>query len=57
MDKDRVKGTVKQATGNAKANLGHLSGDVSREIEGKTKRTGGTLQIAFSKAKDALRKS
>jgi len=55
MDKDRIKGTVKQAEGTAKESLGKLTGDKSLEIEGKAKKAEGKIQKAFGKAKDALR--
>lgn len=56
MDKDRIKGTLKQAEGAIKENLGKLTGDASLEIDGKIEKAEGTLQTAFGKAKDALRK-
>jgi uncharacterized protein YjbJ (UPF0337 family) len=56
MDKDRVKGTAKQAEGSAKEALGKLSGDTSLEVEGKIEQAEGAVQKAFGKAKDALRK-
>jgi uncharacterized protein YjbJ (UPF0337 family) len=55
MDKDRIKGTLKQAEGTAKEALGKLSDDPALEAEGKVKTAEGTLQKAFGKAKDALR--
>lgn len=55
MDKDRIKGTVKQVEGSVKEALGQASGDTSLEIEGKVDKAEGTLQKAFGKAKDALR--
>jgi len=57
MDKDRIKGTVKQAKGRAKENLGKVMDDPAFEGEGKIEKTEGTLQKAYGKAKDALRKS
>ena len=56
MDKDRIKGTVKQATGNAKEGVGKLTGDAALEAECKIEQAGGTVQKAYGKAKDALRK-
>ena len=56
MDKDRIKGTVKQAAGTIKESLGKASGDTSLEVEGKIEKAEGTIQKAFGKAKDALRK-
>jgi uncharacterized protein YjbJ (UPF0337 family) len=56
MDKDRIKGSVKQAEGTTKEGLGKLSGDRSLQAEGKVKKAEGTIQKAFGKAKDAFRK-
>lgn len=51
MDKDRIKGTVKQAGGTIKGTVGQATGDTSLEMEGKVEKA-----KAFGKAKDALRK-
>jgi uncharacterized protein YjbJ (UPF0337 family) len=56
MDKDRIKGTVKQAEGTIKEKVGQATGDTSLEIEGKVEKAEGTVQKAFGKMKDALRK-
>jgi len=56
MDKDRIKGTLRQIGGAAKERLGEVSGDTSLEVEGTIERAEGTVQKAFGKAKDALRK-
>jgi uncharacterized protein YjbJ (UPF0337 family) len=55
MDKDRIKGTVKQAEGTIKEKVGQVTGDTALEVEGKIEQTEGTVQKAFGKAKDALR--
>lgn len=56
MDKDRIKGSVKQAEGSGKEALGKLTGDRSLQAEGKIKKAEGSIQKAYGKAKDALRK-
>jgi uncharacterized protein YjbJ (UPF0337 family) len=56
MDKDRIKGTVKQAEGTIKEKVGQATGDTALEVEGKIERVEGTVQKAFGKTKDALRK-
>ncbi|PKP79434.1 MAG: CsbD family protein [Alphaproteobacteria bacterium HGW-Alphaproteobacteria-2] len=56
MDKDRIKGTVRQAEGTVKERVGKLTGNTSLEVEGKIEQAAGTLQKSFGKAKDALRK-
>jgi uncharacterized protein YjbJ (UPF0337 family) len=55
MDKDRVKGTVKQVEGTVKAQLGKLTGNESLEVEGTVEKVEGAIQKAFGKVKDALR--
>ena len=55
MDKDRVKGTLKQAKGAAKERLGKLTGDTALEVQGKIDKAEGTIQKTVGKAKDALR--
>ena len=50
MDKDRIKGTAKQAEGAVKEGLGKLTGDKALEVEGK-------VQKAYGRAKDDLRKA
>lgn len=56
MDKNRIKGTAKQAEGAIKESLGKLSGNKSLEAKGKVKKAEGSVQKAFGKSKDALRK-
>ena len=53
MDKDRIKGTVKQAEGTIKEKVGQATGDTSLEIE----KAEGTIQKGFGKVKDAFRKA
>lgn len=55
MDKNRIKGNLKQAEGAAKEALGKLSGDRALEAEGKVKTAEGKLQKTIGKAKDTLR--
>jgi len=55
MDKDRIKGSIKQAEGTAKEALGKLTNDPVLEAEGKIKHAEGTVQKAIGQAKDALR--
>lgn len=57
MDKDRIKGTAKTAKGSIKEGVGKATGDTALEVEGKIDKAEGSLQSAFGKAKDALRKS
>ncbi|MGL4414821.1 CsbD family protein [Roseinatronobacter monicus] len=56
MDKDRIKGSVKQAKGAAKETLGKLSNDPVLQARGKLSKLAGSIQKAFGKAKDRFRK-
>ena len=55
MDKDRVKGALKQGAGKVKEVAGKLTGDAQLEAEGKLEKNKGKLQNAIGGAKDALR--
>lgn len=57
MDKDRIAGAGKKATGRIKQGLGKLLGDKKLETEGKAKKTEGGVQNAVGGAKDAVRES
>ncbi|MCC6006356.1 MAG: CsbD family protein [Rhodobacteraceae bacterium] len=50
MNKNRVKGTAKQAEGAVKEGLGKLTGDKSLEVEGK-------VQKVYGQTRDDLRKA
>jgi uncharacterized protein YjbJ (UPF0337 family) len=56
MDKDRIKGTAKQAQGKVMEGVGKATDDPSLQVKGKVKHAEGALQKTFGKAKDALRK-
>lgn len=56
MDRNRIKGTVKQVEGSVKEGLGKLTGDKALEVEGKIERVEGSLQKAYGQATDDLRK-
>lgn len=55
MDKDRIKGSAKQAKGAVKEATGKALGDKNLESEGKTDKTSGKVQTAFGGLKDAVR--
>lgn len=55
MDKDRIKGSLKQAKGKVKEIAGKVTGDAKLEAEGKTDRTAGKIQNAVGGLKDTLR--
>lgn len=57
MDKDRVKGKVKEIEGRVQAAKGELTGSNKDKVQGTIKKVEGKLQHEYGKAKDAVRKS
>ena len=55
MDKDRIKGSAKQAKGAIKEVAGKVTGDAKLEADGKADKIEGKVQNAIGGAKDALR--
>lgn len=57
MDKDRVIGSAKVATGKAKVALGNVLGDAKLESEGQADKVEGKIQNAVGGIKDAIREA
>ncbi len=55
MDKDRVKGSARQAKGTAKSVAGKITGDSKLEAEGKAEKAAGKIQNTVGGIKDSLR--
>ena len=55
MDKDRVKGSAKQAAGAIKQTVGKITGDAKLEADGYADKTAGKIQNAVGGIKDSLR--
>ena len=55
MDKDRLKGSVRQAKGTLKEVIGRVTGDAKLEAEGKSDKIAGKAQNAVGGLKDTLR--
>jgi uncharacterized protein YjbJ (UPF0337 family) len=55
MDKDRIAGGVKKATGAVKKAVGKATGDRALENEGRADKAAGHVRSAVGKAKDAAR--
>ncbi len=55
MDKDRIKGTVDDAAGRAKRQVGEWTDDSSTQVEGATQQVKGKLEKAWGNVKDAAR--
>ena len=55
MDKDRVKGTIDDAAGRAKRQVGEWTGDTQTQAEGATQQVKGKVEKAWGNVKDAAR--
>ena len=55
MDKDRVKGSAKQAAGAIKETVGKITGAAKLQADGKADKTTGKIQNVVGGVKDALR--
>jgi len=55
MDKQRVKGAVDEVVGNAKRQIGGLTGNTGTEIRGAVQQMKGKVETAVGKVKDATR--
>ena len=55
MDKDRIKGTVKQAVGHLKEVAGKAMGDAKTVQDGKAEQVEGKIQNAVGGLKDTVR--
>ena len=57
MNKDQVKGRIKEAKGNIKAVAGALVGNKELEVEGKIEKAVGQVQGVYGDLKDDLKTS
>ena len=55
MNKDRVKGKLKDAAGRIERQVGEWSGDTKAQAKGAMKQVEGKVQNAWGKAKDAMK--
>lgn len=55
MDRQRMEGGLKKATGTVKEKAGQMTGDRDLEAEGKVDKTEGDVRSAVGKVKDAAR--
>jgi uncharacterized protein YjbJ (UPF0337 family) len=54
MNKDRVKGTLDEALGATKRNVGKLTGNTQLQVEGMVQQVKGKVENAWGIAKDAV---
>jgi len=57
MNKDRVKGKVKDVAGRIERQAGEWTGDPKKQVEGSAKQVEGKVQNAWGKSKDAANKA
>jgi uncharacterized protein YjbJ (UPF0337 family) len=55
MDKDRVKGSINDAAGRAKRQVGEWTGDTNAQVEGAAQQIKGKAQKVVGTVKDAAR--
>jgi uncharacterized protein YjbJ (UPF0337 family) len=55
MDKQRVKGAIDEVVGNAKRQVGGLTGNTGTEVRGAAQQIKGKVETAVGKVKDAAR--
>jgi uncharacterized protein YjbJ (UPF0337 family) len=55
MDKDKVKGTIDDAAGRAKRQVGEWTGDAGTQAEGAAQQVKGKVEKAWGNVKDAAR--
>jgi uncharacterized protein YjbJ (UPF0337 family) len=56
MNKDRVKGKMKDVAGRVERQAGEWTGDTEAQVKGAAKQVEGKAQNAWGKAKDAMKK-
>lgn len=57
MNKDQVKGKVKDVAGRIERQAGEWTGDPEKQVEGAVKQVEGKLQNAWGNAKDDAKKA
>jgi uncharacterized protein YjbJ (UPF0337 family) len=57
MNKDRVKGTVKDVAGRVERQAGEWTGNTNAQVKGAAKQAEGKVQNAWGQAKDVAKKT
>jgi uncharacterized protein YjbJ (UPF0337 family) len=52
MNEDRFSGTTKNIAGKAEEGIGHATGDVKSQLQGKARQVQGDLQDLYGQARD-----
>lgn len=57
MNKDQVKGTVKEITGKVQVEAGKLTGDKEQQVKGLSKQVAGKAEVSYGNAKESIKKT
>lgn len=57
MNKDQIKGSVKEAAGKVQEKTGELTGNQTQQIKGAAKQVEGNVQKTYGDAKEAARET
>jgi uncharacterized protein YjbJ (UPF0337 family) len=57
MDKDKVKGTIDDAAGRVKRQVGEWTGDTNAQAEGAAQQVKGKIEKAWGNLKDSAREA
>jgi uncharacterized protein YjbJ (UPF0337 family) len=56
MNKDQIKGSVKEAAGKVQQKTGELTGNTTQQVKGAAKQVEGNVQKSYGDAKEAARR-
>jgi len=57
MNKDQVKGGLKEAAGHVQSKVGHATGSIKQEAKGVLKEAGGKFQKEYGSAREDSKKN
>ena len=55
MNKDQIKGTVKDVAGEAQESLGKITGNKDQQVKGETRQVEGKLQKGVGNVKEGVK--
>ncbi|NUT63689.1 CsbD family protein [Herbaspirillum sp. C9C3] len=55
MNKDQIKGSLKEAAGKVQQKTGELTGNTSQQLKGAAKQVEGNVQKTYGDAKEAAK--
>ena len=57
MNKNQVKGTVKEITGKVQEEAGELTGNKEQQVKGLSKQVAGKAEVSYGNAKESIKKA